>query len=132
MTHTVRNRLFGLLSRQGAEADSSCHPRRLPATTRPSSAPAICHPWQGNDELVPGAQPSAVAAAGSTAEGAFLDAPPSALGTPCLALAQALAGPPEADQAGDQGDEEDLANHHLQAGEHPAWLAAWDEIPVSG
>src|SRR6476659_10137503 len=51
---------------------------------------------------------------------------------PLAAAAQRLARPPEADQPGDQGDEEDLAEHHLQAGDHPARLPAGDEIAVAG
>jgi hypothetical protein len=39
-------------------------PGALVATIGTSSAPAIRHQWQGNDELVPGAQLPAVEAAG--------------------------------------------------------------------
>ena len=46
--------------------------------------------------------------------------------------AERLAGAPEADQAGDQGDEEDLAEHHLQPGDHAAGLPGRDEVAVAG
>lgn len=64
MTHTVRNRPFGLWLRFGAEADSSCHPRRQIAATRTSSAPAIATSGRGTANLCqalspPSSQPPA-------------------------------------------------------------------------
>src|SRR5260221_14469351 len=56
----------------------------------------------------------------------------SALRVLCLAPAKSVARAPEADQAGDEGDEEDLAEHHLQPGDHPAGLTAGDEVAVAG
>ena len=43
-----------------------------------------------------------------------------------------LARAPEADQAGDEGDEEDLAGHHLEAGDQLPGLAAGHEVAVAG